>query len=104
MATWVVTYKHPDFEGWQQHLRDHVIYLQGLLGSGVLRASGPVNHVPDREAILIISADTREALLEIIARDPFSIHGLIEDMTIREWDPLFGAFNADSSMPGRFPG
>jgi uncharacterized protein len=104
VALWIVTYKHPNFEGWQQHLRDHIVYLQELLASGVLRASGPINHVPDREALLIISAESREALMEIIEKDPFSIENLVDDMTVREWDPLFGAFNAESSMPGRFPG
>ncbi len=104
MALWIVTYKHPDFEGWQRCLRDHVVYLQDLLASGVLRASGPINNVPDREAMLIIAAETREALMDIIAKDPFSREGLIDDMIVREWDPLFGAFNAESSMPGRFPG
>lgn len=44
------------------------------------------------------------ALLDIIAGDPDAVEGLIHDMTIVEWDPIFDAFNADSSYAGRAPG
>ncbi|MGA7808573.1 hypothetical protein [Bradyrhizobium sp.] len=37
-----------------------------------------------------------------MAADPFAVAGLIESLTITEWDPLFGAFAAESS--GRLPG
>lgn len=44
------------------------------------------------------------ALLDIIAGDPDAVEGLIHDMTIVKWGPIFGAFNADSSYAGRAPG
>ena len=53
--------------------------------------------------MLIIEAADQKALLEIIGADPFAIEGLIHDMTVNEWDPIFGAFNADSSYAGRAP-
>lgn len=40
--------------------------------------------------MLIIEAPDRSALDTIIASDPFAIAGLIEDMTVTEWEPIFG--------------
>lgn len=51
--------------------------------------------------MLIISAPDRQKLDEIISEDPFAKEGLIEEMTVVEWNPFFGVFNGDSSMPGQ---
>ena len=104
MPLYAVTYAHPDEAGWRTHVMAHVAYLQDLLREGALRASGPFTGTPVKSALLIISAPDRQALDALIARDPFAIHGLIADMTITEWDPIFGAFNAESSMPGKLQG
>lgn len=48
MTTYVVTYSHPDEEGWLAHVGPHV---------------------------------------------EFAIEGLIEDMTVTEWGPMFGALS-----------
>ncbi len=100
MAVFIVHYQHPDAEGWQKQLMPHIHYLQDLLAQGVLLASGPLPEGADKPAMLIISADDEQALHAIIAGDPFAEHGLIANMTVTRWDPIFGAFNALSSMPG----
>jgi hypothetical protein len=33
----------------------------------------------------------------VVSRDPFAREGLIENLTILEWDPLFGIFSAEFS-------
>ena len=99
MPLFVVTYTHPDEAGWQAQLMPHIEYLRALVDDGVLRASGPLPGTPVKSALLIIAASDRAELDAIVARDPFAAHGLIAEMTVREWDPIFGAFNADSSMP-----
>lgn len=99
MPLFAVTYSHPDDAGWQAQLMAHVAYLQDLLREGVLRASGPLPDRPVKAALLIIAAADRAELDAIVARDPFAEHGLIADMTVEQWDPIFGVFNADSSMP-----
>jgi len=80
----------------------HLDYLREIEKEGRLRASGPFTDTPGKTAMLILSAPDREDLMALIARDPFEIHGLIEDMTVNEWDPIFGVFNDESTMPGRF--
>jgi len=97
MPLFVVTYTHPDEAGWRLHVTPHVEYLNGLVERGVLRASGPFKDTPHRSAMLLFAAPDRDALMALIAEDPFAIEGLIEDMTVTEWDPIFGALIADSS-------
>ena len=99
MPLFVVTYTHPDEAGWQAQLMPHIEYLRALVDDGVLRASGPLPEAQIKSALLILAASDRAELDSIVARDPFAAHGLIADMTVREWDPIFGAFNADSSLP-----
>ena len=97
MAFFTVTMTHPDGEGWGRHAAAHVAYLRALVAAGTLRASGPLFDGPLRAGFLIVHADTREEVEAIVAADPFAREGLIAALTIRRWDPLFGAFAAESS-------
>jgi uncharacterized protein len=99
MALFIVTYEHPDAERWQQYLMPHITWLQERLLDGSLIASGPFSDVAEKSALLIMTAPDKAALESIIATDPFAVEGLIANMTIRAWDPIFGAFNDRSSMP-----
>ena len=97
MAFFLVTMTHPDGEGWGWHVVKHVGYLKSLIEAGKIRASGPVTGLGKRAGFIILTvADTDEAN-RLIANDPFAIEGLIEDLTILPWDPMFGAFSAESS-------
>ena len=104
MPIYVVTYEHPDEAGWKRHLIPHIGWLQAQLRAGALLASGPFSDRTVRPAMLIMSAPDRGALDELIASDPFAEHGLIDNLTITEWDPIFGVFNDRSSMPGQMQG
>lgn len=104
MPIYVVTYEHPDELGWKEHLMPHVAWLQAQLKAGTLIASGPFGDRTLRPAMLILSAQDRSSLHRLIATDPFAEQGLIDNMTVDEWDPIFGAFNDRSSMPGQMQG
>ncbi len=56
MPIFVVTYEHPDEEGWQAHVMPHVGWLQERLKDGSLLASGPFKDLGAKSALLIISA------------------------------------------------
>lgn len=99
MPLFIVTYEHPDELGWQQHLMPHITWLQERIDDGSLIASGPFSNTPGKSALLIMNTPDKASLERVIASDPFAIEGLIANMTIREWDPIFGAFNDRSSMP-----
>lgn len=72
MTTYVVTYAHPDEDGWTAHVGTHVDWLTDQVASGALRASGPFVDTPVRSAMLIIDAPDRATLDAIIASDPFA--------------------------------
>ena len=79
----------------------HVMWLREQVAAGVLRASGPIVDPAVKRAMLVIAGEDEAAVRAIVDTDPFAIHGLIADMEIAEWDPIFGAFNRDSTMAGQ---
>jgi len=50
-----------------------------------------------RSGLLIFTVADRDEVDLLIAADPFAKEDLIAKITIVEWDPLFGAFSAESS-------
>ena len=72
------------------------------MAQGKLKASGPLRGTKLRSGFLILSAADREEVEAIVAADPFAIEGLIDELVITEWDPVFGAFYDISSrqLPG----
>jgi uncharacterized protein YciI len=102
MPFFIATMSHPDGDGWNRRLAAHVAYLKDLVAVGSLRASGPLIGAPLRSGFLIFTVPDRAKVEALVAADPFAVERLIESLTITEWDPLFGAFAAESS--GRLPG
>lgn len=99
----VVTMTHPDGDGWDEHVMAHVDYLRGLVATGKLRASGRAIGLPLRAGLLIFTVESRAELDALIAGDPFAVEGLISELTVIEWDPLFGAFAGESSFGATLP-
>lgn len=66
----------------------HREYLDGLVESGKLYKSGPFT---DGSGALIIyeAADLAEAQI-LLANDPFSKNGIINESTLREWKIVMG--------------
>ena len=97
MAFFLVTMTHPDGEGWGRHVMAHVGYLQGLIEAGKIRASGPVTGLGKRAGFILMTVGGREEAERLVAEDPFAIEGLIDELTILAWDPMFGAFAQDAA-------
>lgn len=94
---YIVTMVHPDGPEWNQHVGPHVEYLLELIDQGKLVASGPLKGTSLRSGFLIFKASCRSEVEELVSKDPFAIEGLICELSIEEWDPLFGAFSEYSS-------
>ncbi len=103
MAFFLVTMTHPDGDGWGRHVVPHVGFLQSLIEAGKVRASGPVTGLGKRAGFIIVTADSREEVEHLIAQDPFAVEGLIDDLTILAWDPMFGAFADDPAREPKMP-
>ncbi len=100
MPFFAVTYTHPNEEGWRRHLQPHLDWLVRAVESARLRASGPYLGTPVRSAMLIVTAADHQAALDFVSTDPYVIEGQVGDMTVIEWDPIFGAFHSESSFAG----
>ena len=91
MKLFVVTYVHPDEEGWQKFLAPHIEYLEKLTKEGSLCVSGPSVGTPEKSAMLIVSAPSREDALDLTAKDPYMVQGLVSEINVTEWKPMFGS-------------
>ena len=101
MAFFLVTMTHPDGEGWGLHVAAHVKFLLDLIDRGKIRASGPVTGLGKRAGFILMTVEDRQEAEALIANDPFAVENLIDELTILEWDPLFGALANESSRGGR---
>lgn len=97
MPHFAVTYDHPDPEGWAHHLEPHVRWLLEQVEKGSLLASGPTRGRDVRTALLVFAMPDETALRDLLATDPYMEHGQVSDLTITEWDPIFGVFAEDST-------
>lgn len=100
MHIYLVRMEHPDGEGWNQHVVEHVQYLKALIARGQLLASGPLKAGPGarRAGFIVMKAPDRAAVQALVDADPFAREGLICALTIEEWDPIFGMLAEHSSQ------
>lgn len=92
----LVTMTHPDGDGWGKHVSEHVTFLKGLINAGKIRVSGPVTGLGKRAGFIIMTvADPNEAR-RLIKQDPFAKEGLIDELTVLEWNPMFGSLESAS--------
>ena len=79
----ILTYKKPPEEV-DKFLTAHREYLAKHYAAGDFIVSGP--QIPRIGGVIMIKADNREAVKDIIAQDPFNING-IADYQIVEFTP-----------------
>ena len=93
MAIFAVTYTYSATETELGEIRPtHREFLKELLEQQILLASGPMVDRPG--ALLIVRADSVEAVADILDQDPFDIAGYIGERAIAEWNPVFGPWSA----------
>ena len=97
MAFFLVTMTHPDGDGWGRHVVPHVNYLKDLINAGKIRASGPISGLGKRAGFIIMTVEDIEEAKRLVAEDPFTTEGLVDELTILQWDPMFGVFSQESS-------
>jgi uncharacterized protein len=89
----LTTMTHPDGEGWGQHVSAHVAFLKRLIHAGHILASGPVSGLGKRAGFIIMTVASISEARDLIAQDPFAVEGLIDELTILEWTPMFGSLD-----------
>ncbi|SFS90822.1 YciI family protein [Saccharopolyspora flava] len=98
MAFFLVHYSHPDEQGWKRYLEPHLDWLLARVDDGSLVASGPAVDTGTRSALLLFRGTDRDAVRAILDTDPFMIEDQVADLSITEWDPIFGTFHDQSTQ------
>lgn len=91
MAIFAVTYDYgPDTERRMEARPAHRKWQSHLFDSGVLLASGPLEDDQTPGGLLILRADERANIVDILTQDPYAAQDVIAATTIRAWNPVFG--------------
>jgi uncharacterized protein YciI len=85
MPLFAVTIKFTDDTERRVQVRPtHREYLKKLLEAGKLHESGPF--VDDSGALIIYDAADVAEVQELLANDPYAPNGIVETVTINEWN------------------
>ena len=97
MTLFAVHYTYSDDSAARdEHRPAHRDFLGGLADEGVLLLSGPyaaVDEAPDA-ALLVVRGGSAGEVVELLREDPFQQQGLVEQVVVREWTPVLGAWHA----------
>ncbi|MCW2752570.1 MAG: hypothetical protein JWR83_3680 [Aeromicrobium sp.] len=92
MSYFATIYRYTDNDAKRDEVRPtHRAYLAELTGQGRLAVSGRYVDAGRGGALLIFVADSEAEARELSAQDPFVLAGLVEELTVREWQPMSGA-------------
>lgn len=91
MPLFAVTYR---YEAAQTEEREankpaHREWLSAQVQAGTIRSVGPF--VDGSGALLMVEATDLAAARALVADDPHRVRGMVSEITVREWVPVFGA-------------
>ena len=96
MSIFAVHYTYSDDTAARdEHRPAHREFLSALAEEGVVVLSGPyaaVDEAPDA-ALLLLRGESAAELVELLREDPFQQQGLVEQVAVREWTPVLGAWH-----------
>lgn len=96
MSVFAVHYSYSDDTAARdEHRPAHREFLGRLAQEGVVLLSGPyaaVEEAPDA-ALIVCSGESAAELVELLREDPFQQQGLVEQVAVREWTPILGAWH-----------
>jgi uncharacterized protein YciI len=92
MAFFVVRLQRGGPWDWSRDMReqadwdDHARFSDGLVDAGFVLLGGPLEG--DREVLLIVEADSEDAIRERLAADPWARTGMLHIARIERWTVL----------------
>lgn len=96
MSYFAVRYTYTDDRAAQDELRPrHRAFLGSLADEGLVIASGPLLESVPGAAMLLMKADSAQAVRDRLADDPFQRAGHVAQTTIEGWNPVIGIFAED---------
>jgi uncharacterized protein YciI len=73
------------------HRPDHLNYLNGLVDKGVMLAFGRFDDDGEPGALLMVKAESPDAVEEVVHLDPYVVAGLVPSHRVRRWAGVWGA-------------
>ncbi|EYT63704.1 hypothetical protein H483_0107210 [Dietzia sp. UCD-THP] len=67
----------------------HREWLSAQVEAGTIRTVGP--YTDGSGALLVVEASEAGAARTLVAEDPHCLRGLVSDVTVRGWMPVYGA-------------
>lgn len=95
MSLFAVHYSYSDDTAARdEHRPAHREFLGNLAAEGVVLLSGPYAEVEGAAdaALLLLRGSSAAELVELLRQDPFQQQGLVEQVAVREWTPVLGAW------------
>jgi uncharacterized protein len=77
---------------WSRHMREqagwdeHARFMDGLLETGFVLLGGPLEG--DREVLLIVEAESEDAIRKRLAEDPWAPSGMLRPIRVELWTVL----------------
>ncbi len=88
MSYWVLEYRYADMDARARAREDHLAYMRGLHEQGRVVYGGPIGD--GGGAMVLLRADSLEAVQAIVDADPYTLAGVGADHTIRPWTVVIG--------------
>jgi uncharacterized protein YciI len=90
LRLFLVVYTYGDDATRRERHRDaHVRFLGELSEQGVNLMSGPLDDGATG-GMQLIAAGSRQDVVDLMAKDPYAVGGVIANVEVREWTPLLG--------------
>lgn len=91
MPLFAVTYRYDpaQTEDREANKPDHRKWLSEQVDAGSVRTVGPF--VDGSGALLLVEAGSDDDARALVNADPHCLRGLVAEITVREWMPVFGA-------------
>jgi len=70
----------------RQHAPAHRAHYQAFAERGHLLLIGPMSEPPNGDAMAVFAS--REAAEEFVAGDPFVVHGVVAEWSVRAWNEV----------------
>ena len=68
--------------GWDEHAR----FMDGLVDAGFVVLAGPLEG--ERETLWIVEAESKDAVRERMAEDPWVLNGMLSPTSVEAWTVL----------------
>ena len=93
MPIFVVTYRYEAAHAEQREVNKpaHREWLEARVAEGSIVTVGPFED--GSGALLLVEATDDEEARSLVQQDPHCLRGMVPDITVRRWLPVFGAFS-----------